>query len=67
MQKYGRLLKPGQTAGDAVQAEKIREDTLREATNWLVLRLVWAEIFRPGATAAKIRRQLERGHKLLAA
>jgi hypothetical protein len=67
MQKYGRLLKAGQTAGDAVQAEKIREDALREATNWLVLRLIWGEIFKPGATAVRIRRQLERGHKLLVA
>jgi hypothetical protein len=67
MQKYGRLLKPGQTAGDAVQAEKVREDALREATNWLVVRLIWSELFKPGPTAAKIRRQLERGQLLVGA
>lgn len=67
MQKYGRLLKPGESAGDAVQTEKVREDALREETNWLMVRLIWSEIFKPGATAAKIRRQLERGHRLLVA
>jgi hypothetical protein len=67
MQKYGRLLKEGQTPGQAVEAEKVREDALRAATNWLMVRLIWSEIFRPGPTAAKIRHQLERGHRLLVA
>jgi hypothetical protein len=67
MQKYGRLLKPGQTPGDAVEQEKVREDALRERTNWLMVRLIWSELFKPTSTAAKIRRQLERGQKLLVA
>ncbi|HWJ81605.1 MAG TPA: type IV toxin-antitoxin system AbiEi family antitoxin domain-containing protein [Nocardioides sp.] len=41
--KYGRLLKPGQTAGDAVFQEKRREDLLREATQYAMLRLIWAD------------------------
>jgi len=67
MQKYGRLLKEGQLPGDVVEAEKVREDALRGATNWLMVRLIWSEIFKPGMTAAKIRHQLERGHRLLVA
>lgn len=67
MQKYGRWRRPGETPGDAVEREKKREDRLREETGWLMVRLIWAELFRPSATAAKVRRQLERGKALLAA
>jgi hypothetical protein len=67
MQKYGRLLRAGETPGDAVQREKIREDALREVTNWLMVRIIWKEIFTPGLTGSRILRQLERGAKLLAA
>lgn len=41
--KYGRLLRPGQTAGDVVVAEKVREDALRE-TGRGVARWIWPEI-----------------------
>lgn len=61
MVKYGRLRKPGETPGDAVEREKKREDRLREETGWLMVRLIWAELFRSDRLAAKIRRQLERG------
>lgn len=67
MQKYGRLLRNGETAGDAVQREKVREDLLREITGWLMVRIIWKEIFTPGPTGAKIRRQLERGKRLIVA
>lgn len=67
MQKYARLLKDGETPGDAVEREKKREDRLREETGWLMVRLIWAELFRPDAAAAKIRRQLERGKALVVA
>jgi hypothetical protein len=67
MIKYGRLLKDGETPGDAVVREKKREDALREETGWLMVRLIWAELFQPGATGAKIRRQLERGRALVVA
>jgi hypothetical protein len=65
MVKYGRLLRDGETPGDAVEREKTREDRLREETGWLMIRLIWAELFKPGETGARIRRQLERGKKLL--
>lgn len=65
MVKYGRLRKEGETAGDAVEREKTREDRLREETGWLMIRLIWAELFNPGETAARLRRQLERGRRLI--
>jgi hypothetical protein len=66
MVKYGRLRKEGETPGEAVEREKKREDRLREETGWYMVRLIWAELFRPGPTAARIRRQLERGKVLVA-
>jgi hypothetical protein len=54
--KYGRLLKPGQQPGDAVFAEKNREDQLREATQWAVIRFIWAELNNPWACAERVRR-----------
>jgi hypothetical protein len=66
MVKYGRLRRDGESPGDAVEREKKREDALRAETGWLMVRLVWEELFRPGPTAAKIRRQLERGRALVA-
>jgi hypothetical protein len=67
MSKYGRLRKEGETPGQAVEREKKREDALRGETGWLMVRLIWAELFRPGPTGAKIRRQLDRGRSLLVA
>ena len=64
MVKYGRLLKPGQTPGDAVEQEKKREDLLRAQTGWLMVRFIWSELFRYEAFAVKIRRQLDRGRAL---
>jgi hypothetical protein len=67
LSKYGRLLKPGETPEQAVVREKKREDRLREITNWLMIRLIWKELFQVEKTAARIRKQLERGRTLLAA
>jgi len=61
MAKYGRLRKGHETPGQAVEREKNREDRLREETGWLMVRLIWAELFTPGHVGGKIRRQLERG------
>ena len=58
--KYGRLLRPGESPTDAVFREKVREDRLREALQWGMVRLVWADLHRPAATAARIRRLLRR-------
>jgi hypothetical protein len=53
--KYGRLLKPGESPGDAVFREKRREDNLRRLTGFSMVRLTWADLYRGAATAALIR------------
>ncbi|QNG20289.1 type IV toxin-antitoxin system AbiEi family antitoxin domain-containing protein [Rhodococcus triatomae] len=55
--KYGRLLRPGQEPGDAVFAEKLREDALREL-GYGVVRWTWADLGAPEVLAARIRRAL---------
>jgi hypothetical protein len=52
--KYGRLLKPGQSAADAVYAEKRREDRIR-AIGLAVVRWAWDDLvdFRPTAAALR--------------
>lgn len=57
--KYGRLLRPGQTAGDAVFDEKRREDAIRDA-GWQVARWTWADLDVPGLVAARLQRALAR-------
>jgi hypothetical protein len=67
MIKYGRLRRPGESPGDAVEREKKREDALREETGWLMIRLIWSELFQSGPTGARLRRQLARGKSLFVA
>jgi hypothetical protein len=55
--KYGRLLRPGQSPGEVVFAEKVREDQIR-ATNLGMARWVWHELGPAfGPAAARIRAQ----------
>jgi very-short-patch-repair endonuclease len=61
--KYGRLLRAGQQAGDAVFEEKRREDAVREA-GWGVIRWCWDDLHRPGQLAARIRRAQARASRL---
>ena len=49
--KYGRLLRPGETPGDAVFREKQREDEMRRLTGWVFVRLIWSDLGRPRVTA----------------
>lgn len=58
--KYGRLLRPGQDAGDVVFAEKRREDLVREVTQGAMVRMVWADLDRPRVTRDRIARLLRR-------
>ncbi len=55
--KYVDHLRPGETTADAVVREKQRESMIRELTGWTCIRLTWADLARPEATAARIRRQ----------
>jgi hypothetical protein len=52
--KYGRLLKPGQTPQDVLEAQRRREDAIRGA-GWEVARWGWPELGRPGEIADRIR------------
>ncbi|WP_420120447.1 hypothetical protein [Nakamurella sp.] len=62
-EKFGRRLRPGQGAGDAVFREKLREDRIR-ALGFSVVRWTWAELDDPAALAGKIARALDRGRML---
>lgn len=57
--KYGRLLRPGQEAGDVVFAEKRREDDLRDH-GLGVARWVWDELDPFDVAAGRIRRAFAR-------
>ncbi|QNK80880.1 hypothetical protein [Nakamurella sp. PAMC28650] len=59
MIKYGRLLDPGQTAGDVVVAEKIREDRLRD-TGRQCVRVIWADSRQSEAVLARFRAAFRR-------
>lgn len=45
--KYGALLRPGESLEDCLTREKRREDRIRERTGLPVLRLTWADLYRP--------------------
>jgi len=57
--KYGRLLKPGQTAGDVIFAEKRREDRLRDL-GWEVVRWTWEDLRHPERIAERLHRAFAR-------
>lgn len=61
--KYGRALTDGQSAGDAVFEEKLREDRIREL-GFNVVRWIWDELDDPRALADKIRRAMDRGRAM---
>ena len=45
--KYGRLLLPHETPGDAVFREKRREDEMRRITGYVFVRVIWWDLGRP--------------------
>lgn len=53
--KYEGLLKPGDSASDVVFREKQREDMICRITGWRCIRIVWADLYTPERTAARIR------------
>jgi hypothetical protein len=59
--KYGRLLQPGEEPGDAVFAEKRREDAVRDE-DWGVVRWTWADLT-PQVLGPRVHRALERGRR----
>jgi hypothetical protein len=57
--KYGRGLRPGQTPGDVVYAEKRPEDALRDL-GFQVVRWTWDELSPFDAVAERLRRAFDR-------
>lgn len=51
--KYERYLKPGESPGDAVFREKVREDRLR-AAGWRVVRITWKDLSDPERVAGLV-------------
>lgn len=60
--KYRRLLKAGQSPGDAVFAEKQREDAIREE-GWEVVRWTWDDLTKPEVIGQRIRRARDRARR----
>jgi hypothetical protein len=58
--KYGRLLRRGQSAGDAVYEEKLREDELRD-TGRQVVRWTWPELDTADVVEERLLRAFARG------
>lgn len=57
--KYGRLLRPGQTSGQAVVEEEIREDRLRDL-GLQVVRWMWRDLDEPRFLPERLRDRLAR-------
>lgn len=53
--KYREHLRPGESIEDAVLREKAREDRLREATGFAVIRITWRDLADPVGTCRRIR------------
>lgn len=56
--KYGELLRPGETAADAVMREKRREEAIRQAGYWIV-RWGWREANNPAELGRILRRAFD--------
>jgi hypothetical protein len=59
--KYEALVRPGESATDAVVREKRREDLIRELTGWRCVRVTWAELYDQPGVAARLRQAFGRG------
>jgi hypothetical protein len=64
--KYSKLLKDGESSVDVVVREKDRENLIR-GMGYLVVRIVWADLYNPALLAERIRANLERGRRIVAA
>lgn len=61
--KYQRMLREGETVSDAVLREKRREELICELTGWRCIRIVWADLYVPERTAARIRAMFRPGRR----
>ena len=58
-EKYSRFRRKGETLEDFLMREKRREERICQLTGWVCIRITWADLERPVATARRIRRLLE--------
>lgn len=58
--KYTKYLRDGETLEEAILREKRRESLIFELTGWRIIRLIWADLTQPAATASRIRQQFAR-------
>ena len=61
-QKYGRLLRPGERAGDRIHQEKLREDRIRDA-GYQVVRWTWEELQHPEIIIDRLHRAFDRASR----
>ena len=54
-----RRRKPGQSLEDAIFAEKLREDSLRDL-GWQIVRWLWADLYRRGVIRDRVLRAFAR-------
>lgn len=64
--KYGRLLKPGQTISDVIQAERARERLLEDLTGYRMFRVIWPELARPAELNDRLRNAIAVNQRLRA-
>lgn len=60
-EKYSKRRREGESVTDAVLREKKREERIARATGWRCIRITWADLYAPRATAAYINRVLQGG------
>lgn len=56
--KYSGRLRPGESPVDAVVREKRREDAIRRATGWKVVRITWDDLQHPDRLCRMLRAEL---------
>jgi hypothetical protein len=54
--KYERHRREGESVSDCVIREKNRESLICEMTGWRCIRIIWADLYKPAATADRIRK-----------
>lgn len=57
--KYEQFRRPGESLDEYLMREKRREERICLATGWVCIRITWADLNHPAATAQRIRRLLE--------
>lgn len=57
--KYEKFRREGESLEQFLMREKAREERICQLTGWVCIRITWADLERPTATAKRIRRLLE--------